>query len=609
MMKKKRLIIFLLIFILLSYFFIYQPILKIEKKAKIIYAAAEELKKAFTSNDFDLLDKKLTDFSKKYADFEKEAKAIYWASFIPYVGDFKNAVEAGRYLLDAGKEAVIAIEPYADLIGFKKGSTSFVERSAEERLQTAVMTLDKVLVKLDKISYDFDRAQNRIKNINPNRYPKKIGKLIIREKIENFKGQISGLTAIFVDAKPLVKRLPEILGKDKEMTYLVLFQNDKERRATGGFLTSYAVFKVKDGKIRIIASDDIYSLDNSISFHPPAPPEVLTYHKGVYTFNIRDSNLSPDFPTSVNLFNTLYQKSSRRVKYDGIVAVDSKVLVDMLTIFGDTEVNGIIFSAKIDPRCDCPQVLYRLFDIVDRPTPYIRENRKGILGDLMYVLFYKALGFSPSKYWGILAQQMFENLKEKHILLYFVDQELQQAVEKLNFAGRIREYSGDYLHINNVNFAGAKSNMFVSETITSKTKKDNQGKINREVIVEYRNPYPHSDCNLERGGLCLNATLRNWVRIYVPKGSELLEFRGSLKKVRVYEDLGKTVFEGYLEVPTQGKAQISVIYRLPQNLFNKNYQILIQKQPGTDKQKLRLEIEGKKVYDGVFDVDKEFIAK
>ncbi|MGB9883439.1 MAG: DUF4012 domain-containing protein, partial [Microgenomates group bacterium] len=517
-------------------------------------------------------------------------------------------VEAGDLMIETSKEAISAIKPYADLIGFKKGAASFVEKSAEERLQTAVLTLDKILSKIDPISEKIALAEEKINKIKTNRYPKKIGNLIIREKIENIKEQFYGFSSLFVDAKPLLKKLPEIFGKDKEKTYLVLFQNDKELRATGGFLTVYAIFKVKDGKIRIERSEDIYSLDESIANHPPAPREILTYHKGVTKFFIRDSNLSPDFPTSVKLFNQLYEKSSRAIEYDGIVAIDTKVLVDMLEIFGDTEVDGVLFSAKTDKRCDCPQVIYKLFDLIDRPTPYLRENRKGILGDLMYALFYKALGFSPSKYWGTLAQQMFINLKEKNILLYFNDDSLQQAVEKLNFAGKINSNNGDYLHINNVNFAGAKSNMFVSEIITSKTNFTNDG-VKRELTVEYRNPYPHSDCNLERGGLCLNATLRNWVRIYVPKGSKLISFIGSLKKAQTYDDLGKTVFEGYLEVPTQGKAQIKVSYQLPEKFQRSNYRLLIQKQPGEGKQKMQIFIDEKKYFNDFFKEDKEIKMK
>ena len=157
-------------------------------------------------------------------------------------------------------------------------------------MQTAILTLDKVLAKVDPISEDIRQAEIRIAKINEKRYPAKIGKTFIRERIENIKEQFAGMSSLFVDAKPLVKQLPEIFGSDKEKTYLMLFQNDKELRATGGFLTAYAVFKVKNGKMSIQRSKDIYTLDDSISSHPQAPEEILTYHKGVNKFFIRDSN-------------------------------------------------------------------------------------------------------------------------------------------------------------------------------------------------------------------------------------------------------------------------------------------------------------------------------
>lgn len=594
----------LIILLLLAYIFIYRPVVRINKEVKTLIASAKELKSTFSKNNIDLLNSKMSNFSLEYRTFEKSAKSIYWASFIPYVSDFRMGVEAGSYVIKAAGETITAITPYADLIGFKKGQVSFVEKSAEDRLQTAVMTLDKVLGKIDVISNDIKEAEDRINKIDPSRYPKKIGKILVRENIINVKEQFKGASSLFVDAKPLIKRLPEILGGNKEKTYLTIFQNDKERRATGGFFTFYAIFKVNKGKLSTYRSEDIYSLDQTISPHPKAPREILTYHKGVNQFYLRDSNLSPDLVESIKLFESLYQKSGAKVTYDGIILVDSKILVDMLTIFGDTESSGIRFSSKIDKRCNCPQVIYTLFDIVDRPVGYLKENRKGILGDLMYALFYKALGFSPSKYWGTLAQTMYKNLQEKHILLNFTDQEIQKSIEKLGFAGRIDSYEGDYLHVNSVNFAGAKSNLFVSESIKSIAKKGNGGLINKEVTVEYRNPYPASDCNLERGGLCLNAILRNWVRFYVPQGSKLIEFKGSTKKVQTYDELGKTVFEGFLEVPTEGKATVVIIYSLPQDLSKKDYSILVQKQGGTDNQKLRVEYEGKTLFDGLLNVDK-----
>lgn len=598
------LIAVLFVFGVISYFIVIRPFQSIKAKGMIVLASAKEMKQVFAQNNIDLLNSKFDEFSKKYTDFEKEAKTIYWFSFVPYVSDFKNGVEAGTFMIKAGKQAIVSIAPYADLIGFKKGAVSFVEKSAEDRLMTAILTLEKVLVNVDSISANIDQAQMRINKIDPKRYPEKMGNTVVRQNIQNVKEQFMGLSSLFVDAKPLVRRIPEMFGKDQEKTYLILFQNDKELRATGGFLTAYAIFKVKNGKMRIERSEDIYSLDNSIASHPVAPREISAYHKNVSQFYIRDSNLSPDFPTSVDLFNSLFKKSNRAVKYDGIITIDSKILVDMLTIFGDTETDGIRFSANKDKRCDCAQVLYQLFDMVDRPVGYIKENRKGILGDLMYALFYKAIGFSPSKYWGTLVQQMFTNLQEKHILVYFTDPDLQKAVEKLNFAGRVRDTNGDFLYVNNVNFAGAKSNMFVNVTENSVTKTNDNGKITREVTVTYRNPYPHSNCSLD-GGLCLNATLRNWVRVYVPKGSTLISFEGSMKKTQTYDELGKTVFEGYLEVPTQGKAEIIVKYSLPSSVDANKYSLLVEKQPGTENDKAVMKVDGRTLFEGVLDVDKE----
>jgi len=605
--RKKFLSISALLLLILGGVLIYSFLSykNLSGKGKILIASAKELKEAFSKNDIDLLNKEFHDFSQKYNDFEKSAKSIYWATFIPYIADFKNGVEAGNYLIKASQESIKAITPYADLIGFKKGQTSFVEKSAEDRLQTAILTLDKVLTKVDAISEDIKQAEVRINKINSSRYPKKIGSLQVRDRIENIKEQFEGLASLFVDAKPLVKKLPDIFGKDKEKKYLILFQNDKELRASGGFLTAYSIFTLREGKLKVERSKDIYTLDNSIPLHPEAPAEILTYHKDVKRFYIRDSNLSPDFPSSIELFKSLYKNSNEKVNYDGIIALDTNVLVDMLTIFGDTEVRGMRFSAKEDKRCDCPQVIYTLLNEIDRPVGYIKEDRKGILGDLMYALFYKAIGFSPSKYWGTLVQEMFKNLQEKHILLYFVEGDLQASIEKLNFAGKIRAYDGDYLHINNVNFAGAKANLFTSQSINSKTMLNDKGIISREVLIEFRNPYPHSDCNLERGGLCLNATLRNWIRFYVPKGSELISFAGSKKKIQTYDELGKTVFEGYLEVTPLGKAQAIVKYNLPNTIKAEDYKLLIQKQPGTYQDKLKINIDGKSLYDGILAVDKE----
>lgn len=589
-----------------GYFLVYVPAKRIEAKAQLVMAEARGMKEEFKKNDLEAMSKKIEAISAKYKDLEKEAESVYWAGkFVPHIRDFKSGIEAGRYMITAGQESVKAIEPYSDLLGLSKTKkTNFYDKTAEERLQFAVLTLDKMLQRIDVVSKNIEEAEKRIETIDPDRYPEKVGNKEVKAKVVMLKDQFAGVKTLFVDAKPFLVQIPQILGAKEEKTYLIMFQNNGERRATGGFLTFYAVFKIQKGKITVDSSADIYEIDKNIAKHPAAPDKIKMYHKGVNTFNARDANLSPDLVESVKLFESLYEKAGNKVKYDGIIFMDSQVLVDMLTIFGDTQANGVTFSSKIDKRCDCPQVIYQMSDIVDRPKPYLVANRKGIVGELMYQLLFKALGYSPSQYYPLLMQSMFKNMDEKHMMMYFKDPEIQTAVEKLNYAGRIREYDGDYLHINNVNFAGAKSNNFIEESIVSETK-INGGTIERTVRMKFKNPRPHDDCNLERGNLCLNAVMPNWIRFYVPKGSKLVELKGSKTKVLTYDELGKTVFEGFMSVQPKGQAEVIVTYTLPSTVDAKNYKLLIQNQPGSSKQELQVTVNGVKKFDDKFKTDTE----
>jgi hypothetical protein len=308
---------------LVSYFLFIAPALRIRAKGMELVKEAQVLKADMKSNDIDLIKTHLKDFGKKYGEFEKESKAVYWATFIPYVADFKNGVEAGRYVLNAGDEAIEAIYPYADLIGLKKGEANFYEKTAEERLQTAVLTLDKMLGRIDGVAKNIEEAEKRIAKIDAKRYPKKIGKYEVQGNVQQLKDQFEGMATLFVSSKPFLKELPNILGSEKEKTYLILFQNTAERRATGGFYTFFAVFNINKGKISIGNSSDIYDIDSNIPSHPAAPDKILAYHKNVSQFFIRDSNLSPDFVESVKLWDSLYSKAGNRVDYDGIIALDS----------------------------------------------------------------------------------------------------------------------------------------------------------------------------------------------------------------------------------------------------------------------------------------------
>ena len=415
-------------------------------------------------------------------------------------------------------------------------------------------------------------------------------------------------------AKPLLEVSPYLLGIDEERRYLVLFQNDKELRPTGGFITAYSVMKVDKAKFEPVSSNDIYNLDDNYRPSLTVPDPIAAYIKGPYTLSkgwrLRDMNWSPDFAESMALFSQEAAKAGIK-GVDGVIAVDTHLLVNLLDAIGEIGVPGFgNFSTKIVPECDCPQVIYELESFADTEGPVVwdpagtgkiiyappnYDNRKKIIGPLMNSILANAMG-QPKEKLPNLFEAAFKSVIEKHVLFYLFDETAQSAVEDFNIAGRIKDYSGDFLHINDSNLGGRKSNLYVTQEVEQEITAGKDGTIEKTVTITYKNPMKHDGW--------LNSVLPNWVRIYVPKGSELIEFTGVEAKEEPYEQFGKTVFAGFFQLRPEGIAKVTVKYKLP---FKEKeaLALFIQKQPGTDSPLYRIRV-GKREEEEFLKSDKEF---
>ncbi|MBI5122408.1 DUF4012 domain-containing protein [Candidatus Roizmanbacteria bacterium] len=569
-------VVVLLVLVAFPAFATYKSGLKTYRDIKLVSAALK-------TQDIALASEQIAKTKKDLQETQRNFHYLLPLKFIPlinfYYNDADHLMQAGVHGLDTTTTAIDALKPYADILGLK-GAGSFTGGTAENRIQTAVMAASKITPQIDKIGVSLELLNKEMKQVDPNHYPTLIFGKKIKTQLTEFKDLANAAATSITDAKPLVKALPSLLGESESKKYLILFQNDKELRPTGGFITAYAIFQVDKGVIKIERSDDIYKLDDSIGGKPSAPAPLQNYLK-VYTLNLRDSNISPDFIESMKTFNSLYNKSGQRVDVDGIIALDTDVLVKTIKILDDqVTAGGMTFNTKNDPRCDCPQVIYELENNISRPVNYIKTDRKSLIGELLQNILIKALSSSPKVYWGPLFQTLIAETGQKHVLFDLYDKDAQSGIEALNAAGRIKNFDGDYLHINEANLSGAKVNLFMEETVDNNYE-TKDGSILKTVTIHYKNTHEASDCNLERGGLCLNAEYRDWIRVYVPKGSELIESQGAVGKLTSSEDLGKTVFEGLMSVRTQGVATLTIKYKLPASLNKSPLPLLIQKQPGT----------------------------
>lgn len=509
---------------------------------------------------------------------------IGWMKFVPgigvYVADGGHALAAGQKGVAAGQTVLEALAPYADVLGFTGQESALNIDSAEEKIIFILETLDKITPQLEEVSGQLSLVEAELNQINPRHYPRSLLGRPLREKITTLQVSLQSSDEVLKNIRPLLNLLPKLLGQEKTQRYLLIFQNEAELRGSGGFLTAYAVLDVFRGKITPVLSQDIYELDALFGKRLPAPEPIKKFLPLVYNWHLRDMNLSADFTAAMDVFLPNYKEVAGYKDFDGVIAMDTQIVVDLLKVLGPVGVAGWgTYDAEIIKECDCPQVVYKMEDYATRPTYYIKENRKGMIGPLMHSIILNVMN-SPKKLWPQFIDIMLADIKAKHLMFYFPDDEpMQAAADAFNASGRVKEFEGDYFYLNDTNFAGAKSNLYVEQEIDQQIEAASDGTITKTVAITYTNPQPASDCNLESGGLCLNGILRDWVRLYVPEGSELVEVLGSNIDRAANKDLGKTVFEAFIELRPESRTKLIFKYRLPFKQSG-NYRLLIQKQPG-----------------------------
>src|SRR3989338_485428 len=135
----------------------------------------------------------------------------------------------------------------------------------------------------------------------------------------------------------------------------------------------------------------------------------------------------------------------------------------------------------------------------------------------MNSILANAMG-QPKEKLPALFEAGFRSLMEKHVLFYIHDEEVQKGIAEFGLAGKIEDYQGDYLHINDANLGGRKSNLYVTEEVRQEINVAKDGTVEKTLEITYKNPQSYDGW--------LNSVLPNWTRVYVPKGSKLISSEG-----------------------------------------------------------------------------------
>ncbi len=617
--KQKKIVLGVIIGLALLLLLMVIPGLIVYQKSMKLKSAVGVLVAAVKSQNLPEISKEIGNTKNSLKSLKSSYKLISWIKFIPFLGVYANdlghALNAGEYGLEAGEVVLLAVGPYADILGFngQKEEAGDGTKTAQERIDFIVKSIPSLIPRIDEITLKISKIKTELDEINPEQYPVRVGKNEVRVKVKRGLELFDEGATFVTNGKPLLEAAPYLLGIDEERQYLLLFQNDKELRPTGGFLTAYSIMKVNQAKFTPVSSNDIYNLDAKYKPFLPAPDPIVKYLKGPYVLSkklrLRDMNWVPDFEESMKIFIEEADKVGLE-KVDGVISVDTQVLVNLLDALGRIGVPGFgNFSTEIEPKCNCPQVIYELESFADTEGPVVwdpagtgkiiyapanYDNRKKIIGPLMNSILANALG-QPKDKLPRLFEAAFKSLTEKHVLFYLFDQKTQEAVKSFGIAGTLKDFNGDYLHINDANLGGRKSNLYVTQEVEQDFSIAKDGSIEKALTITYKNP--------EKYDGWLNSVLPNWLRVYVPKGSELISFEGVEDKADPYDEFDKTVFAGFFQLRPEGVAKVTLKYKLP---FGKSddLKLLIQKQPGTDSPLYRMTI-GKNEEEFFLKTDKE----
>jgi hypothetical protein len=414
----------------------------------------------------------------------------------------------------------------------------------------------------------------------------------VKQKIVRYR-EPAGLFTAVTDS------LPVLMGFEGEKTYLLLFQNNMELRPGGGFIGSYGVVTVKNGKMGEVSIYDVYDADGQLKGHID-PPFPYRRYMGVNHWFLRDSNYAPSFAENAAFAAYLLDLETKQ-QVDGVIAVDTHFVQALLRIVGPVYVPDYQETVSADS--------FYLVTQKHAETGFTpgSTQKKDFLRSLYNAVSLKMasqqISMAPAVW------ELYTAIQEKHILFASSDSSIQQIFTAnglsavLPLAVKSPGEFSDVLALVEANVGANKGNYYLTRNIKHDISLSETGNYQSTVTVAYENK---SDAKSIFGGV-----YKTYLRFFVPKelvlagvvideknqtivpaitdfaayssptfvppaGIEILtEEQGTLKSYGMY-----------IAIPQKAQKTVRIKFEAT-SLFNQalpafNYRYHLVKQPGTD---------------------------
>ncbi len=566
------------------------------QNAKAAIARAED---AAGRLDFSSVHDELSTASRNLSTVRDALSASWVWQSLPWFGAQIRGVEdasaAGVATLDALSDLAGAFSdasgvlqsgaPLAGVAGGISPTTRYAELTRtqkEELLQKLAMALPALRLARDKIHL----AQELW-----NRVPQNDLASPIRSALVPFADRLPVLAQSLDDVAPLLEIGVPLAGPDGPSRLFLLLQNADELRPAGGFIGTIGTVTFDGGDLAEFNFDDVYNVDRRVEgIWKEIPPAPIRDRLGVAAWYLRDSNWSPDFPTSADRALDFYLRESSlggqpvATPPATVMALEPGFFSAILSLTGPVTVGGTVFTAD--------NFFERLefaveSDFKNQGIPV--ERRKEIVAQVGATVLDR-LKQLPAYRWPELIHLVRTALDQKQVLIFSHDRDLEATLDARGWSGRARATNGDFAWVVDANLAALKTDGVMKKTVTYRLDATNPDHPTATVTLRYTNTAQKIDWRYTR--------YRSYTRVYVPDGSVLLSSSGALQEknnsVDVFHELGKTVFGAFWSIEPGATGELSFTYALPPSAVEKissgAYHLDWPKQPGADKTQLTLDL-------------------
>jgi len=393
----------------------------------------------------------------------------------------------------------------------------------------------------------------------------------------------------------------EFLGHQKAKKYLLVFQNNSEARPTGGFIGTYGVLDLNEGRITNLQVDGIFNLDGQLyeKIVPPRPIQKIST-----AWSTHDANWFADFPSSAKKIMSFYEKAGGSTA-DGVISLTPTIIERLLSMTGPIEMPA--YNATLTAANFMDLTQYKVEVDYDKQL----NQPKKILADFVPLFLERLWQIWPQRYQEILPV-ITDALKEKHVLFYFSDAALEKVFVEQGWGGEILSTDKDYLAVINTNVNGFKTDRVIEQKIYHQSQVQVDGSVVDTVKIIRRHNGGQSQYDW------YNKVNADYLRVYVPRGSKLLAAQGQTLEgyvapidyqaqgfkndadvltqeqgtiidqksgTQIFEESGKSVFGNWVYVSPGEAVELTYQYQLPFRLDlsadNFSWSMLAQKQSGS----------------------------